>query len=97
MSKSSPKTQQGIKKYFNLDNIVDTGVDVSLVVFDVLSSPILIVMRVVRWFLNEFVLGHIKRFIKFILRLFIKTKKNNKKTTIDKYFLLFFKILYIYI
>ena len=78
MSKSSQKTQRGIKKYFNLDNIVDTGVDVSLVVFDVLSSPILIVMRVIRWFLNEFVLGHIKRFIKFILRLFIKTKKNNK-------------------
>jgi hypothetical protein len=78
LSKSSQKTQRGIKKYFNLDNIVDIGVDVSLVVFDVLSSPILIVMRVVRWFLNEFVLGHIKRFIKFILRLFIKTKKNNK-------------------
>ena len=72
MSKSSQKTQRGIKKYFNLDNIVDTGVDVTLVIFDVLSSPILIVMRVVRWFLNEFVLGHIKRFIKFIVRIFIK-------------------------
>ena len=55
--------------------MVDTGVDVALVVFDVLSSPILIVMRVVRWFLNEFLLGHIKRFIKFILRLFIKAEK----------------------
>jgi len=77
LSKSSPKTQQGIKKYFNLDNIVDTGVDVSLVVFDVLSSPILIVMRVVRWFLNEFVLGHIKRFIKFIVRIFMKLGKKN--------------------
>ena len=55
--------------------MVDTGVDVALVVFDVLSSPILIVMRVVRWFLNEFLLGHIKRFIKFILRLFIRAKK----------------------
>ena len=77
LSKSSQKTQQGIKKYFNLDNIVDTGVDVSLVVFDVLSSPILIVMRVVRWFLNEFVLGHIKRFIKFIVRIFMKLGKKN--------------------
>ena len=75
MSKSSQKTQRGIKRYFNLDNMVDTGVDVALVVFDVLSSPILIVMRVVRWFLNEFLLGHIKRFIKFILRLFIRAKK----------------------
>lgn len=71
MSKSSQKTQRGIKKYFNLDNIVDTGVDVALVVFDVLSSPILIVMRVVRWFLNEFVLGHIKKFIKFIIKIVI--------------------------
>ena len=77
MSKSSQKTQQGIKKYFNLDNIVDTGVDVSLVVFDVLSSPILIVMRVIRWFLNEFVLGHVKRFIKFIIKIFMKLGKNN--------------------
>ena len=77
MSKSSQKTQRGIKRYFNLDNIVDTGVDVSLVVFDVLSSPILIVMRVVRWFLNEFVLGHVKRFIKFIVRIFMKLGKKN--------------------
>ena len=55
--------------------MVDTGVDIALVVFDVLSSPILIVMRVVRWFLNEFVLGHVKKFIKFMLRLFIKAEK----------------------
>ena len=77
MSKSSQKTQRGIKKYFNLDNIVDTGVDVALVIFDVLSSPILIVMRVVRWFLNEFVLGYIKRFIKFMVRIFMKVEKKN--------------------
>ena len=77
MSKSSQKTQRGIKRYFNLDNIVDTGVDVALVIFDVLSSPILIVMRVVRWFLNEFLLGHIKRFIKFIVRIFMKMGKKN--------------------
>jgi hypothetical protein len=70
--KSLQKTRLGIKKYFNLDNIVDTGVDIALVIFDVLSSPILIVMRVVRWFLNEFVLGHIKKFIKFIIKIFIK-------------------------
>ncbi len=79
MSKSSQKTQRGIKRYFNLDNIVDTGVDVALVIFDVLSSPILIVMRVVRWFLNEFVLGHIKRLIKFIIRIFIKGEDNGNK------------------
>ena len=72
MLKSLQKTRLGIKKYFNLDNIVDTGVDIALVIFDVLSSPILIIMRVVRWFLNEFVLGHIKKFIKSIIKIFIK-------------------------
>jgi len=77
LSESSQKTQRGIKKYFNLDNMVDTGVDIALVVFDVLSSPILIVMRVIRWFLNEFVLGHVKRFIKFIIKIFMKLGKNN--------------------
>jgi len=77
LSKFSQKTQRGIKKYFNLDNIVDTGVDVTLVIFDVLSSPILIVMRVVRWFLNEFVLGYIKRFIKFMVKIFMKVEKKN--------------------
>jgi len=77
LSKSSQKTQRGIKRYFNLDNMVDTGVDIALVVFDVLSSPILIVMRVIRWFLNEFVLGHVKRFIKFIIKIFMKLGKNN--------------------
>jgi len=77
LSESSQKTQRGIKRYFNLDNMVDTGVDIALVVFDVLSSPILIVMRVIRWFLNEFVLGHVKRFIKFIIKIFMKLGKNN--------------------
>ena len=63
---SKQKTKSTIKKYFNLDNIVDMGVDIALVVLDVLYSPILIVMRVVRWFLNEFVLGYLKKLIKFI-------------------------------
>ena len=65
MSKSSQKTQQGIKKYFNLDNIVDTGVDISLVVFDVLSSPILIIVRFIRYFFNEYLNHHIKNLIKW--------------------------------
>ena len=63
---------QRFKEWSTVDHWIDLFVDVGLIAFDVLSSPILIVMRVVRWFLNEFVLGHIKRFIKFIVRIFIK-------------------------
>ncbi len=76
MLKSLQKIRLGIKKYFNLDNIVDAGVDIALVIFDVLSSPILIVMRVIRWLLNEFVLEHVKKFIKFVIMVFIRPKRN---------------------
>ena len=60
-------------KYITVDNAVDTGVDVALVLFNVTPSPILVVMRVIRWFLNEFVISHIKRFIKYIIKRSIKT------------------------
>ena len=46
------------------DNMVDLSVDIFLIVFDVLSSPILIVMRVVRWILAKFINEHVKNFIK---------------------------------
>ena len=69
-----PKYLQKIRnRYITVDNAVDTGVDVALVLFNVTPSPILIVMRVIRWFLNEFVINHIKRFIKYIIKRFIKT------------------------
>ena len=41
------------RKACTADNMVDLSVDVFLIVFDVLSSPILIVMRVVHWFLDN--------------------------------------------
>ena len=39
---------QKIRDWCNIDNIVDASVDLFLILFDVLSSPILIVMRLVR-------------------------------------------------
>jgi hypothetical protein len=38
-----------------------------LVAFDVLSSPILLVVRFIRYFMNKWVNGHIKRFIKWFI------------------------------
>ena len=57
------------------DNIVDFSVDVFLIVFDVLSSPILIVMRVVRWLLAKFVNQHVQNFIKRIVHWFLDQRK----------------------
>ena len=55
------------KKAMNTDNALDLTVDMSLILFDVLSSPILIVMRVVRYFFNKFVKDYVKKGIKWIL------------------------------
>ena len=56
-----------IKKAVNADNILDVIVDMSLILFDVLSSPILMVMRVFRYFFNKFVRGYFKRGIKWVV------------------------------
>ena len=63
------------RKACTADNIVDFSVDVFLIVFDVLSSPILIVMRVVRWLLAKFVNEHVKNFIKKIVHWFLDNRK----------------------
>ena len=54
-----------IKKAVNADNILDVIVDMSLILFDVLSSPILMVMRVFRYFFNKFVRGYFKKGIRW--------------------------------
>ena len=56
-----------INKAVNADNILDVIVDMSLILFDVLSSPILMVMRVFRYFFNKFVRGYFKRGIKWVV------------------------------
>tara|TARA_R100001460_G_scaffold44913_5_gene81881 strand:+ start:1807 stop:2190 length:384 start_codon:yes stop_codon:yes gene_type:complete len=63
------------RKACTADNIVDFSVDVFLIVFDVLSSPILIVMRVIRWLLAKFVNQHVKSFIKRIVHWFLDNRK----------------------
>ena len=63
------------RKAMTADNMGDLGVDIFLIVFDVLSSPILIVMRVVRWILAKFINEHVKNFIKRIVHWFLDNRK----------------------
>lgn len=53
-----------IRDWLNVDNIVDASVDLFLILFDVLSSPILIVMRLVRFVIGNYLLGGVKNKIK---------------------------------
>ena len=75
MSENKLTMRQRWRKAMTADNIVDFSVDIFLIVFDVLSSPILIVMRVVRWMLAKFVNQHVKNFIKKIVHWFIDNRK----------------------
>ena len=64
---------QRLKKWANIDHIVDLSVDLFLILFDVLSSPILIVMRILRYVIGKYLLDGVKNKIKRLLR-WLKTK-----------------------
>jgi hypothetical protein len=61
------KINKRVRRMINSDNAIDVGVDVMLIIFDVLSSPILIVVRVLRYGFNKFIRGYVVRGIKWIL------------------------------
>ena len=66
--------KQRWKKACNTDNIIDFSVDVGLIAFDVLSSPILIVVRIFRRMMNRWVNGYIKRFLKWFVHKVLRIK-----------------------
>ena len=61
------RKKRKIRRLINSDNAIDAGVDIMLIVFDVLSSPILIVVRVLRYAFNKFIRGYVIKGIKWIL------------------------------
>ena len=66
------KQRRKIRRLINSDNAIDVSVDIMLIVFDVLSSPILIVVRVLRYGFNKFIRGYVIRGIKWILNKIIR-------------------------
>ena len=56
--------KEKLRKWFNIDNIIDASVDLFLILFDVLSSPILIVMRLARWIVGNYLIEGVKNKIK---------------------------------
>ena len=64
---------QKFKEWNTVDHWIDLIVDIGLVAFDVLSSPILILVRFFRYFMNKWINGYIKNGLKWfahkILRL----------------------------
>ena len=56
-----------VRKWLNIDHIVDLSVDLFLILFDVLSSPILIVMRLARYVVGKYLMDGVKNKIKRLL------------------------------
>ena len=67
------------KKACTADNIVDLSVDCFLLFFEVLSSPILIVMRAVRWFINKYLVDKLKNLVKKIVHWFMDNRVKRLK------------------
>ncbi len=64
--------RERLKRVITSDNIIDMSVDILLIIFDVLASPILIVVRIVRYGFNKFIRGYVIRGIRWILNKIIK-------------------------
>jgi len=63
------------KKLFNSNNIIDVSVDLGLILFDVLSSPILILARLLRYYFNK----SLKKFlVKGIKKIIVMLKGKNE-------------------
>ena len=56
-----------MRRLINSDNAIDVSVDIMLIIFDVLSSPILMVVRVLRYAFNKFIRGYVIKGIKWVL------------------------------
>jgi len=56
---------QKFREWNTVDHWIDLIVDIGLVAFDVLSSPILIIVRFFRYFMNKWINGYIKNGLKW--------------------------------
>ena len=63
---------QRFKQWSTVDHWIDLFVDVGLIAFDVLSSPILIVVRFIRYFFNEDINERLKNFLKWFVHTVLK-------------------------
>ena len=63
-----------LKKKVNTDNVIDFSVDVGIVAFDVLSSPILIIVRILRYYIKKFINKYLKKYIKWFVHKVLRIK-----------------------
>ena len=73
------RIKQKLKDLWNVDSIIDMIVDLLLIIFDVLYSPILIVVRLIRHFFNEWLVSSIKKILKWFAHKVLRIPEVEKK------------------
>jgi len=59
-----------LKKWVTIDHVVDLTVDLLLMVWDVITNPVLIVVRIIRHFIGEWIVDSIKSVVRWIAHWF---------------------------
>lgn len=60
------------REKWTLDHTIDVIIDVLLLVIDVISSPILIIVRLIRYVIGDYLTDKIKRTVKWIAHFYIE-------------------------
>jgi Sec-independent protein secretion pathway component TatC len=69
---------QRFKEWWTIDHVVDLCVDALLLIWEVVSSPILIVVRIIRHFIGDWFVGGLKSIIKKIVHWFAHKREYRK-------------------
>jgi len=69
---------QRFKEWWTIDHVVDSVVDIALLLFDVITSPILITIRIIRHFIGDWFVGGLKRIIKSVVHWFASKREYRK-------------------
>ena len=69
---------QRFKEWWTIDHVVDICVDALLLIWEVVSSPILIVVRIIRHFIGDWFVGGLKNLIKKIVSWFANKREYRK-------------------
>jgi len=68
----SKRKYKQFREWSTVDHWIDLIVDIGLIAFDVISAPILIVVRALRYFFNKWVNDYIKRALKWFAHTILK-------------------------
>jgi len=69
---------QRFKEWWTIDHVVDLCVDALLLIWEVVSSPILIVVRIIRHFIGDWFVGGLKRITRAIVYWFARKREYRK-------------------